>query len=67
MNWLIYVVVFGIVCGILFLLIKLWIGAVDFLANFFRKLFGIKQKTDHTNWHSLEEIRERNKEEIRKG
>lgn len=61
MNWLIYSLIFLAVCAVWFVVTRIWVGGIDLVVSVFRKMLGLNQKESTGNWHTLEDIREKNK------
>lgn len=62
MNTISYIFVFVVVCIIGFVIRMLWMGLIDSIVSLFKKLFARNSNKNEPKWHSMEEIKERNKE-----
>ena len=65
MEWITYILVFLAFCFVWFLITRLWVGGIDMIISLFKKLFhsNKKESAGTGNWHSLEEVRDKNKED----
>ena len=61
MDRLIYLFVFLVICTIWFFITRIWVGSIDFIISGFKKLFGPDKKNNTEKWHTLEDIRDKNK------
>lgn len=63
MDWLIYLLVFSVICIIWFLITRIWVGSIDLVVAGFKKLFRLNKKNNTEKWHTLEDIRAKNKKD----
>lgn len=61
MDLLTYFLIFLAVCVVWFAITRIWVNGIDLLISTFKKMLGLN-KSDHVeNWHTLEDIRDKNK------
>ena len=63
MNWLIYFLIFLIICIVWFVITRVWVNLRDLIISTFKKVLGLNKNNSTENWHTLEDIREKNKKE----
>ncbi|EJU22339.1 hypothetical protein HMPREF1152_1313 [Mogibacterium sp. CM50] len=63
MNWLIYFLIFLIICIVWFVITRVWVNLIDLIISTFKKVLGLNKNNSTENWHTLEDIREKNKKE----
>ena len=63
MNWLIYFLIFLIICIVWFVITRVWVNLIDLIISTFKKVLGLNKNNITENWHTLEDIREKNKKE----
>ncbi len=63
MNRIAYLLIFSAVCIVWFVITRIWVGAIDSIISVFKKLFRIDRNDNTRNWHTLEDIRNKGKEE----
>ncbi len=63
MNWLIYFLIFLIICIVWFVITRVWVNLIDLIISAFKKVLGLNKNNSTENWHTLEDIREKNKKE----
>lgn len=61
MEWLIYLLVFLVILIVWFFIIRIWVGSIDLIISGFKKLFELN-KNNTEKWHTLEDIRDKNKD-----
>ncbi len=61
MDPLIYLFVFLVICVIWFFISRIWVGSIDLIISGFKKLFGLNKKNNTEKWHTLEDIRDKNR------
>lgn len=64
MDWIEYVSAFLAVCVIYFFITRVWVSGIDLMISGFKKIFGLNKNNGTGNWHTLEEIREKNEEDL---
>lgn len=62
MEWLSYLLVFLVVCVVYFFITRIWIGGIDLLIAGIKKILRV-DRDDGKNWHTLDEIRDKNKKD----
>lgn len=63
MDWLRYLFVFLVICIIWFFITRIWVGSIDSIISGFKKLLGLDKKNNTEKWHTLEEIRDKQKKD----
>lgn len=63
MEWISYFLVLLAICFVWFLFTRIWMGGIDWIISLFKRLFHLNKNDGIKNWHTLEELRERNKKE----
>ena len=63
MNWLIYFLIFLIICIVWFVITRVWVNLIDLIISTFKKVLGLNKNNSTENWHTLEDIREKNKKD----
>ncbi|MDO4793761.1 MAG: hypothetical protein Q3993_06225 [Filifactor alocis] len=56
-----YIIVFLVICVVGFIIRRLWVGLIDLIISLFKKLFFQNSGKNETKWHSMEEIKSKNK------
>ncbi len=63
MNWLTCFLIFLIICIVWFVITRVWVNLIDLIISTFKKVLGLNKNNSTENWHTLEDIREKNKKE----
>lgn len=63
MDWLRYLFVFLVICIVWFFITRIWVGSIDLIISGFKKLLGLDKKNHTEKWHTLEEIRDKQKKD----
>lgn len=64
MSWLTYFLIFLVVCIVWFIIVRIWINGVDLVISIFKKILRLDKKKDGAEtWHTLEDLRGRNKDD----
>lgn len=63
MNWIIYGLIFLAVCVVYFFITRIWIKGIDLIVSVLKKIFRINKNDGAANWHTLEDIRDKNRED----
>ena len=63
MDWLIYLLVFLAICIVWFVITRVWVNLIDLIISAFKKVLGLNKNNSTENWHTLEDIREKNKKD----
>ncbi|AXI26427.1 hypothetical protein CG018_02695 [Gemella sp. ND 6198] len=61
MRWLTYFLIFLVICIIWFFITRIWVSRVDLIISIFKKILELNKNDNAENWHTLEEIRNKNK------
>lgn len=61
MDWLQYILILAGICAVYFIISRLWVGLVDAMINWFKKLFKTHNPQPQ-NWRTLEDISDQRKE-----
>lgn len=61
MSWIKYLLVFLVICTIWFFVTRIWVNGIDMIISAFKKVFGLNKNDSAENWHTLEDIRNKNK------
>ena len=63
MNWITCFLIFLIICIVWFVITRVWVNLIDLIISTFKKVLGLNKNNSTENWHTLEDIREKNKKE----
>ncbi len=63
MNWLTCFLIFLIICIVWFVITRVWVNLIDLIISTFKKVLGLNKNNSTENWHTLEDIREKNKKD----
>ena len=63
MNWLTYFLIFLAICIAWFVITRIWVNGIDLIISAFKKMLGLNKNNSTENWHTLEDIRNKNKED----
>ncbi len=63
MDWLRYLFVFLVICIVWFFITRIWVGSIDLIISGFKKLLELDKKNNTEKWHTLEEIRDKQKKD----
>ena len=63
MNWLTCFLIFLIICIVWFVITRVWVNLIDLIISAFKKVLGLNKNNSTENWHTLEDIREKNKKD----
>ncbi|MDO4789036.1 MAG: hypothetical protein Q4A19_07755 [Johnsonella sp.] len=63
MSWIVYLLVFFVICAVGFFIRRIWMALIDLIISLFKKIFGLNKKKSTKEWHTLDEIRDKNKED----
>ena len=63
MNWLTCFLIFLIICIVWFVITRVWVNLIDLIISTFKKVLRLNKNNSTENWHTLEDIREKNKKE----
>ena len=63
MNWLTYFLIFLAICIVWFVITRIWVNGIDLIISAFKKMLGLNKNNNAESWHTLEDIRDKNKED----
>ena len=63
MNWLTCFLIFLIICIVWFVITRVWVNLIDLIISTFKKVLGLNKNNSAESWHTLEDIRDKNKED----
>lgn len=63
MNWLTCFLIFLIICIVWFVITRVWVNLIDLIISTFKKVLGLNKNNSTEHWHTLEDIREKNKKD----
>ncbi len=63
MNWLTCFLIFLIICIVWLVITRVWVNLIDLIISAFKKVLGLNKNNSTENWHTLEDIREKNKKD----
>ena len=63
MNWLTCFLIFLIICIVWLVITRVWVNLIDLIISTFKKVLGLNKNNSTENWHTLEDIREKNKKD----
>ncbi|EHL14803.1 hypothetical protein HMPREF9630_00846 [Peptoanaerobacter stomatis] len=63
MNWITYFLIFLAICIVWFVITRIWVNGIDLIISVFKKIFGLNKNNNAESWHTLEDIRDKNKKD----
>ena len=63
MNWLTYFLIFFAICIAWFVITRIWVNGIDLIISAFKKMLGLNKNNSAESWQTLEDIRDKNKED----
>lgn len=63
MDWLRFILIFVSICIVSFFIARFWVSGIDLIISTLKKMLGLHKKNGAENWHTLEDIRDKNKED----
>lgn len=63
MDWMTFILICLVIGMVWVIITQLWMNSIDILITFLKKLFRLDRRSDSKQWHTLEEIRDKNKKD----